>query len=58
MAQHPPAGGWGTIKWQFYLGIVCAALGGCLVSLYKPAAAPPAGPTAAKVESARSSQAH
>jgi hypothetical protein len=42
--QHPPAGGWGSIKWQFYAGILCAALGGCLVSLYKPGGAPPANP--------------
>ncbi len=33
---HPPAGGWGSIKPQFYLGIALAALGGCLVSYYKP----------------------
>jgi drug/metabolite transporter (DMT)-like permease len=41
LLQHPPAGGWGAIKPQFYLGIVLAALGGCLVTLYKPAPAPP-----------------
>ena len=34
---HPPAGGWGVIRWPFYLGILLAALGGCLVTLYKPA---------------------
>jgi hypothetical protein len=34
---HPPAGGLGSIKPQFYLGIVLAALGGCLVTFYKPA---------------------
>ena len=33
---HPPAGGWGSIKPQFYLGILLAALGGCLVTFYKP----------------------
>jgi drug/metabolite transporter (DMT)-like permease len=44
---HPPAGGWQKLPWQFVLGIVLAALGGCLVSLYKPApAGPPAKPTA------------
>ena len=37
---HPPAGGWGAIKPQFYLGIVMAALGGCLVTFFKPAPAP------------------
>ena len=39
---HPPAGGWGKLPWPFMLGIVLAAAGGCLVSLYKPAPAPPA----------------
>jgi drug/metabolite transporter (DMT)-like permease len=42
--QHPPAGGLGAIKPQFYLGILLAALGGCLVTYYKPnppAAKPP-----------------
>ena len=39
---NPPAGGWGSIKLQFYLGILLAALGGCLVTFYKP------GPAAAK----------
>lgn len=33
---HPPMGGWASIKPQFILGIVLAALGGCLVTLYKP----------------------
>lgn len=42
--QHPPSGGLGSIKPQFYLGIILAALGGCLVTLYKPAAAPAAKP--------------
>jgi drug/metabolite transporter (DMT)-like permease len=46
---HPPAGGWQKLPWQFVLGIVLAALGGCLVSLYKPASAgPPAKPTVAQ----------
>jgi len=34
--QHPPAGGLGSIKPQFLLGIALAALGGCLVTYYKP----------------------
>lgn len=43
---HPPAGGWGSIKPQFYLGILFAALGGCLVTFYKPAPpSPKAAPT-------------
>jgi hypothetical protein len=40
LIAHPPPAGWGSIKPQFYLGIVLAALGGCLVTLYKPT--PPA----------------
>jgi uncharacterized membrane protein YeaQ/YmgE (transglycosylase-associated protein family) len=48
LVLHPPAGGWQKLPLQFVLGIVLAAVGGCLVSLYKPApAAPrPAAPTA------------
>ena len=33
---HPPAGGFATLKPQFFLGILLAALGGCLVTYYKP----------------------
>ena len=36
MIQHPPAGGIGSLRWQFVAGIVLAAVGGCLVTLYKP----------------------
>ena len=47
-AFHPPAGGLANLRWQFVLGIVLAALGGALVSLYRPdAVAPPAATTAA-----------
>ena len=35
-ALHPPAGGWGAIRWPFILGIVLAAIGGCLVTLFRP----------------------
>jgi drug/metabolite transporter (DMT)-like permease len=34
--QHPPEGGFGSIKPQFFLGIILAAIGGCLVTYYKP----------------------
>ncbi|MDQ3813111.1 MAG: hypothetical protein M3347_04070 [Armatimonadota bacterium] len=37
---HPPAGGLGGLRWQFVVGILLAALGGCLVTLYRPASAP------------------
>jgi len=38
--QHPPEGGLSSIKPQFFVGIALAALGGCLVTYYKPAPAP------------------
>src|SRR5262245_2322540 len=44
--QHPPAGGLSSIRPQFFLGILLAALGGCLVTLYKPNP-PPVKPAAA-----------
>jgi hypothetical protein len=37
LTLHPPASGWKGLPWQFVLGLVLAALGGCLVTLYKPA---------------------
>jgi len=36
LTLHPPAGGWGQLRWQFMAGIVLAAAGGFLVTLYKP----------------------
>lgn len=45
MWMHPPKNGLAGVPWPFYLGIVMAAAGGCLVSLYRPAPAPK--PTAA-----------
>jgi hypothetical protein len=47
---HPPAGGLGSIKPQFFLGILLAALGGCLVTFYKPN--PPAAKTRPSVAQA------
>ena len=41
MFLHPPAGGLGSLRWQFVAGILMAALGGCLVTLYKPGPAKP-----------------
>ena len=41
LALHPPAGGWSGLRWQFIVGILLAAVGGCLVTLYKPAAPAP-----------------
>lgn len=44
LALHPPAGGWLKLPLPFVLGIVLAAAGGCLVTLYKPSPAPSAPP--------------
>jgi drug/metabolite transporter (DMT)-like permease len=53
--QHPPAGGLGTIRWQFFAGILLAAAGGCLVTFYKPN--PPAKPAPATAFAAPASPA-
>jgi hypothetical protein len=47
LALHPPAGGWSKLPRPFVLGIALAAIGGCLVTLYKPAPAAPAPKQAA-----------
>tara|TARA_Y100000588_G_scaffold375613_1_gene452179 strand:+ start:2180 stop:2647 length:468 start_codon:yes stop_codon:yes gene_type:complete len=36
MAVHPPKGGFAALNWEFLLGIVFAAAGGALVTLYRP----------------------
>lgn len=43
---HPPAGGWRSVRWPFYAGILLAALGGCLVTFYRPHPSPPRSPSA------------
>jgi len=48
LALHPPKGGLGALRWQFVAGILLAALGGFLVTMYKPGPAQ-AKPTAAAV---------
>lgn len=35
-ALHPPAGGLGAMRWQFIAGIALAAVGGYLVTMYRP----------------------
>ena len=54
LAVHPPSGGLANLRWQFVLGIALAAIGGCLVTLYKPGPAPPKQPVA--VEAVRQDQ--
>lgn len=52
LVLHPPAGGWGSVRWPFFLGIALAALGGCLVTYFKPGPPPPAKPVPAAVQAA------
>ena len=40
MLMHPPKDGIASVPWQFYLGMVMAAAGGCLVVYFKPPPAP------------------
>ena len=44
LSMHPPAGGIGKLPWQFFAGIALAAIGGTLVTLYKPAPGKPTTP--------------
>ena len=50
-AMHPPPGGLGAVRWQFYFGIVLVALGGFMVARFKPGPAP--AKPAASVEQAQ-----
>jgi hypothetical protein len=43
---HPPEGGVSVIKPQFYVGIILAALGGFMVTYFKPPPPKPAKPAA------------
>jgi drug/metabolite transporter (DMT)-like permease len=56
--MHPPQGGLSTIKPQFLLGLAFAALGGYLVTLYRPTDAPkPTGtPTHSETKAPEKSQ--
>ncbi len=36
ISMHPPAGGVSSIRWPFFAGILLAAIGGMMVTLYKP----------------------
>lgn len=49
MMMHPPKDGIAAVPWQFYVGILMAAVGGCLVVYYRPPPAPAAKSTAAAV---------
>jgi uncharacterized membrane protein YeaQ/YmgE (transglycosylase-associated protein family) len=54
LAIHPPAGGFGNLRWQFVAGILLAAVGGCMVTLFKPG--PPPVQKAAASSSVQSQQ--
>ncbi|MCZ6832969.1 MAG: hypothetical protein O7F11_04415 [Acidobacteria bacterium] len=57
LIMHPPAGGFASIRPQFYLGILLAALGGFLVTIYKPGSpVPQPKPPAASRQAAADSQ--
>jgi hypothetical protein len=51
LVLHPPQGGLSALRWPFLLGILMAATGGALVTLYKPGPAPSKAPAA--IESAQ-----
>lgn len=40
LSLHPPAGGFSSLRWQFIAGIALAAIGGTMVTLYKPGPGP------------------
>ena len=46
ISMHPPKGGLGSIHPMFYAGICLAAVGGCLVTFFKPG--PPAAAPGSK----------
>ena len=58
LALHPPPGGYGVIRWQFYAGILMAALGGFMVTKFKPAPTAPAKPTVSATSPGGSQSAH
>ncbi|MAE68102.1 MAG: hypothetical protein CMJ18_27960 [Phycisphaeraceae bacterium] len=47
------AGSWSRLRWQFVAGIVLAAIGGCLVTLYRPPPVHAPPPAAAEAPEAR-----
>ena len=51
LSLHPPLGGWGSLRWQFILGIALAAIGGSLVTFYRPPPGPVIGPTIQNIAS-------
>ncbi|HWD19027.1 MAG TPA: hypothetical protein VHB20_07080 [Verrucomicrobiae bacterium] len=54
LLMNPPENGWGSIRWPFYLGIVMAATGGCLVTFFKPPPPKAHAPAAVVTKTAQS----
>lgn len=50
MMSHPPEGGLSSVKWQFWAGILIAAIGGSMVAKYKPDAPTKPAPKPAAIE--------
>lgn len=50
-AMHPPKGGISAVPWPFFAGILLAALGGFLVTKFKPMPAPAAAKQAVETPS-------
>jgi hypothetical protein len=50
MAQNPPEGGWCSVPVPFWVGLICAVVGGGLVTKFKPAPAMHHKPVAAIVQ--------
>jgi hypothetical protein len=48
LVLHPPPAGFAALRWQFIVGILLAALGGYLVTHFKPEAAPAKTATSAQ----------
>ena len=44
LLTNPPAGGWGSIRAPFWIGMILAVTGGALVTMYKPGAPAPKKP--------------
>ncbi len=56
LMMHPPEGGLGAIKPGFWLGVILAAVGGCLVTFFKPAPGKPHAKPAPQVQTAPPAQ--
>ena len=50
LAMHPPKGGVSAIPFPFFIGILLAAVGGFMVTKFKPTPAPASKPVTAAVE--------